>query len=124
MDPCSDCLLKHFNLILAYVEEGKTLDGSHKFIKTFEEIVPLINKHLKIVVECSVSNICRVKKPADMQRMIQEVRSLRRSLNQRIYGLEGDITHDILVEKDEDFHESEHRHAGDPKEESEHTLAL
>lgn len=112
-DPCADCLNKHWNLVLGYEEEGRTLDGNAKFQKDLHEVEDLANRHLKTVVECAVGNTCKVKKPEDMARMIAEVRTLRRRLNQRIYGLEGDITHDVFEqERKEDKKEEHAGHSG------------
>lgn len=113
-DPCADCLSKHWNLVMAYAEEGETLDGSEKYAKEFNEVIGLGERHIKIILDCAVGGVCKVKKPEDMQRMIQEVRVLRKELNQKIYGLVGDVTHDILVEQgklvgeDVSDHEEDH----------------
>ena len=118
--------MRYYKLgILAYISEGRTLDNNEKVIREFNECEPLGNRHLKVITECAVGNVCKVKKPEDMQRMVQEVRSMRRKLNNCIYGLEGDITHDILVEKDDDHHHSTKSYVHDLEEEpSEHGLAL
>lgn len=97
-DPCADCLTKHHKLVMAYAEEGMTLDNNDMVRRELSDAEELSRKHLHIVVECTIGNKCKVKKPEDMQRMVQEVRALRRKLNMKVYGLEGDITHDILVD--------------------------
>ena len=100
VDSCSDCLSKHWNLVLAYAEEGLTLDNYKEVKDLLEKATKIANRHLKIIIECSTENKCRVKNDDDMMRMLQEVRSLRKEISMRIYGLVGDVTHDAFDVRD------------------------
>lgn len=95
-DPCSDCLSKHWNLVLAYAEEGMTLDNYKEVTDLLDKALVVGNRHLKIILECTVGNKCKVKSNDDLMRMLQEVRSLRKEISVRIYGLVGDVTHDAF----------------------------
>jgi hypothetical protein len=114
-DPCADCLTKHWNYVAAYAEEGKTLDNAAKFQGLFNDAIALRNEHFKTIIGCAVDNVCKIKTPEDMMRMIQQVRQLRRKFNRETYDMEGDVTHDILVDHDNRHEEevapiSEHEH--------------
>jgi hypothetical protein len=118
IDTCSNCLTKHWNLVQAYQEEGRTLENGEKFEDDFDKVEDLGNRHFRVILDCTVNNKCDIKNPHDMHRMIQEVRAMRRALCIAIYGIDSDVVHDLLAEPEgrmvhtdldtEDDHDHEH----------------
>jgi hypothetical protein len=117
-DPCADCLTKHWNLVMAYAEEGLTLDNYKKVADLLNGALEVGHRHFKVIVDCAVGGQCRVKKQEDLMKMLQEVRSLRKEISVRIYGLVGDVTHDAFDRHEahdngehEDIHTLDKRHS-------------
>ena len=111
IDACADCILKHSQLIRGYAEEGLTLDNANLIRPELEETIEIIDKHLKLVLSCAdESGHCRIRSQKDVDTMIQEVRNLRRKINIKVYGLEGDVTHDILAKNGIEGHAHHHGH--------------
>jgi hypothetical protein len=110
---CSNCIIKHISDVIAYCEEGISLDNGYKYVKLVDKITELMNVHLKIVLECVVDGKCKVKNPHDMHKMIQEARSMRREIGQVLYGVDTDVASD---EEDHGFtrkgdsHTESHHH--------------
>jgi hypothetical protein len=95
-DPCADCLTKHWSLVLAYADEGLTLDNNKAVRDLLERTAEIGNRHFNTIVSCAVKNVCKVRNHDDLMEMLQEVRSLRKEISMRIYGLVGDVTHDAF----------------------------
>jgi hypothetical protein len=87
-------------MVLAYAQEGLTLDKYQAVNDLLDKTIDVGNRHFGIIVSCAVKNVCKVKNDADMMRMLQEVRSLRKEISMRIYGLVGDVTHDAFDVRD------------------------
>lgn len=91
---CSNCIVKHLSDVIAYVEEASSLDNAEKYDAISEEAVAVMNKHLKIVLQCTKGGKCDIKSPHDIMKMIQEARHLRRKIGIILYGVDSDVASD------------------------------
>jgi len=123
---CADCILKHLETIEAYANEGLSLDNSLKYKEFFEDAIKLADKHKQIVVGClDESGVCQIKNEQDINKMVQEVRMLRKELNMVLYHLAGDLVYDEEKAVSHDFiHEGhEHHHIGGEDEHKEEEIS-
>jgi hypothetical protein len=91
---CSNCIVKHISDVIAYTEEGLALDNALKHKKLSDEIIDMMRNHLKIVLGCTTGNMCKIKNPEDLMRMVKEARALRRKIGIELYGLDTDVATD------------------------------
>ncbi len=92
---CADCILKHLETIRAYAEESLGLDNAITYKAAIERVLAFANNHIKIITDCIVDDDrCIIKTEKDKEKMIMQVRSLRRELNVLIYGLAGDLIYE------------------------------
>ena len=103
---CSNCIVKHISDVIAYTEEGLALDNAAKYTELSADIIDTMQKHLKVVLQCTNGNVCKVKDQKDMLRMMQEVRSLRRRIGVELYGIDSDVASDAEGE-----HSFMHKHS-------------
>jgi hypothetical protein len=120
LDPCANCLTKHLSTILAYNEEGASLDNADKVHDLFVIVHDEIPKILAIVRNCAVGDRCDIKRPEDMDNLVQSVRHLRREVGKAIYGIDSDVVHDIT---DESAHRQTYEHELADHEEREESHA-
>jgi len=116
---CADCILKHLETIEAYANEGLSLDHAIQYKDFFKDAIDLAEKHKELVVGCLDENgVCQVKSEEDINKMIQEVRMLRKELNMVLYHLAGDLVYDEEKAVSHDFthEEHEHHHLGEEEE--------
>jgi len=117
---CGDCILKHLQTIEAYANEGLSLDHSIQYKDFFKDAIDLAEKHKELVVGCLDENgVCQVKSEEDINKMIQEVRMLRKEFNMALYHLAGDLVYDDEKAVSHDFRqqeEHEHHHLGEEHE--------
>jgi len=118
---CGDCILKHLQTIEAYANEGLSLDHSIQYKDFFKDAIDLAEKHKELVVGCIDENgVCQVKSEEDINKMIQEVRMLRKEFNMALYHLAGDLVYDEEKAVSHDFTHEEHEHHHLGEEEHEH----
>lgn len=111
MDPCADCCLKHTETIEAYAREGLALDHSLDVKEMLDGAIESAQKWKGIIVGCiNDEGKCEIKKPEDMQNLIQEARALRRELNMSIYRMAGDL---IYENEQGHSHDLAHHHLGE-----------
>ena len=116
---CGDCILKHLQTIEAYANEGLSLDHAIQYKDFFKDAIDLAEKHKGLVVGCLDENgVCQVKSEEDINKMIQEVRMLRKEINMVLYHLAGDLVYDDEKAVSHDFthEEQEHHHLGGKEE--------
>jgi len=116
---CADCILKHLETIEAYANEGLSLDHAIQYKDFFKDAINLAEKHKELVVGClDEKGVCLVKTEEDINKMIQEVRMLRKELNMVLYHLAGDLVYDEEKAVSHDFtqEEHEHHHLGEEEE--------
>jgi hypothetical protein len=116
---CADCILKHLQTIEAYANEGLSLDHAIQYKDFFKDAIELAEKHKELVVGClDEKGVCLVKSEEDINKMIQEVRMLRKEINMVLYHLAGDLVYDEEKAVSHDFthEEHEHHHLGEEEE--------
>jgi len=111
---CADCILKHLETIEAYANEGLSLDHAIQYKDFFKDVIDLAEKHKELVVGClDEKGVCLVKSEEDINKMVQEVRMLRKELNMALYHLAGDLVYDEEKAVSHDFtqeHEQQQEH--------------
>jgi len=81
-DRCADCVIKHIYTIRALAIEGLGLTGADAYEDLLHKARKLAEDHLRTVLK-SVHGGLEV----DFNRLIQEVRALRKEMVWRLYGL-------------------------------------
>lgn len=101
---CSDCILKHLETIIAYAEEGKSLDHAVQYMEFLNQAVSIMQKHKKLVLDCmKKEGVCVIKSEKDMNRIMNEVRMLRKELNMAVYHMAGDLIYQDEKDVNHDF---------------------
>lgn len=96
LDPCRECIGKHLQTIIAYAQEGALLDHAEEMREFLEAAESLAVRHLSLVLECAVkeNGKCELHGPADVMRLAQEARALRREMNVAIFGFAADLMYE------------------------------
>jgi len=79
-DRCADCLTKHWLTVSALAREAVSLDNADQVLDLAREAQELAQKHLSIILS-------HIDKPVDINKMIQEVRELRKKIIQKVLGV-------------------------------------
>ena len=101
---CADCLVKHISTIRAYAREALGLNNVKPFLQLLKEIDSIMDRHLQIILGCAVFDKCDIKNDDDKNKLVQEIRALRKKIVENIYN---------VSELDNDHHyiNKEHEHA-------------
>ncbi len=101
---CADCLVKHISTIRAYAREALGLNNAKPFLQLLKEIDSIMDRHLQIILGCAVFDKCDIKNDDDKNKLVQEIRALRKKIVENIYN---------VSELDNDHHyiNKEHEHA-------------
>ena len=101
---CADCLVKHISTIRAYAREALGLNNAKPFLQLLKEIDSIMDRHLQIILGCAVGDECDIKNDDDKNKLVQEIRALRKKIVENIYN---------VSELDNDHHyiNKEHEHA-------------
>lgn len=107
---CSDCILKHLDTIAAYAQEGKSLDHAVQYMDFLNQAISMMEKHKKLVLGCmDDKGSCVIQSEKDMNRIMNEIRMLRKELNMAVYHMAGDLIYEDEKGTDHNFL-SEHPH--------------
>lgn len=90
---CPDCIVKHTQAIRAYATEGFSLDNANKIMPLLKECAKFSDDLIQVLSVCMVGDAkeCRIHSNKDLERLVDQARSLRRKVNLEVYGLRGDL---------------------------------
>lgn len=106
---CADCLVKHISTIRAYSREALGLNNARNFIELLKKIDEVMDKHLQIILGCAVGEKCDINDKDDMDKLVQEIRALRKEIVENIYNVsELDKDHHYIHHDEEEHIHLEH----------------